>query len=224
MKTEEIAIRSIQHYMYCSHRWGLIEIDKAWAENIFVTKANLLHERIHDPEKNYASRGKKVFMSVPVYNDLEYYNLYGMTDCLELTPDKNGVSVSGAEGKYRLCIVEYKPTKPKTEEYREDDLIQVFAQKLCVDFVFGGDCTGVIYYADVKKRVMLPLKENFQTYDVKLRKLLEEMRNYLKEGVIPAVKKGQKCSGCSLKDLCMPSVKPVKNIQSEIENIKRASI
>ena len=37
MKTQEIAIRSIQHYMYCPHRWGLMEIDRAWAENAFVT-------------------------------------------------------------------------------------------------------------------------------------------------------------------------------------------
>ena len=32
----------------------------------------------------------------------------------------------------------------------EDDLMQVFAQKICVDYVFGCDCDGVIYYADVK--------------------------------------------------------------------------
>ena len=41
MISEEIAIRSIQHYMYCPHRWGLLEIDKAWAENFFVTKGAL---------------------------------------------------------------------------------------------------------------------------------------------------------------------------------------
>ena len=36
---------------------------------------------------------------------------------------------------------------------RDDDLMQVFAQKVCVDYVFGGDCDGLIYYADVKKRI-----------------------------------------------------------------------
>ena len=59
MKSEEITIRSIQHYMYCPHRWGLLEIDKAWAENVFVTKANLMHERVHDPDRHYtAGEGK----------------------------------------------------------------------------------------------------------------------------------------------------------------------
>ena len=94
MSTAEITIRSIQHFMYCPHRWGLLEIDKAWAENIFVTKANLMHERVHDPERNYTSRGKKVFTSVPVYNDQEKYNLYGVTDCLELTESSSGTAIS----------------------------------------------------------------------------------------------------------------------------------
>ena len=58
MSTIEITIRSIQHYLYCSHRWGLLEIDKAWAENAFVTKANLMHDRVHDPDRSYVSKGK----------------------------------------------------------------------------------------------------------------------------------------------------------------------
>ena len=125
---------------------------------------------------------------------------------------------------YKLTIVEYKPTKPKDVEVREDDRMQVFAQKLCVDFVFGGSCEGVIYYADVKKRFDLHLQENFAVYDAKLKTILEEMRGYLNAGKIPAIRKGQKCSGCSMKDLCMPNIKQVKSIQSEIEKIGRTAL
>ena len=219
-----VPIRALQHYLYCPHRWGLLEIDKAWAENIFVTKANLMHDRVHDPDKSYTMRGKKVFTSVPVYNDSDQYNLYGITDCLELTKDKFGVKINGSEEKYHICIVEYKPTKPKNVEYREDDLMQVFAQKICVDYVFGCDCDGVIYYADVKKRIALPLKENFEEYDIKLKNILAEMRRNLATGHIPGIRKEQKCSGCSMKDLCMPSIKPVKDLQAEIEKIGKAEL
>lgn len=221
MSTVEIAIRSIQHYMYCPHRWGLLEIDRAWAENAFVTKANLIHDRVHDPDKNYITKGKKVYTSVPVYNDLEQYNLYGVADCLEMTKDKQGVSVDGSEEKYSICIVEYKPTKPKDKEYFEEDLMQVFAQKLCVDFVFGCDCSAALYYADVKKRVMLPLTENFETYNQQLVALLCEMRINFEKGIIPPIRKGQKCSGCSMKDLCMPSAKQSKNLLSQIRKIQK---
>lgn len=220
MKTVEIAIRSIQHYMYCPHRWGLLEIDRAWAENVFVTKANLIHERVHDPERNYVSKGRKVFTSVPVYNDLEQYNLYGVTDCLEMTKDNQGIAIGGSDEKYSVCIVEYKPTKPKDKEYYEEDLMQVFAQKICVDYVFGCDCDAVLYYADVKKRIMLPLKENFEQYNQQLLQLLSEMRSNFDKGIIPSIRKGQKCSGCSMKDLCMPAMKQSKDFLSQIKKIK----
>lgn len=221
MNTVEITLRSIQHYLYCPHRWGLLEIDKAWAENVFVTKANLLHERVHDPEANYTSRGKKVFTSVPVYNDQDEYNLYGVVDSLELKEDTHGVPVKGMEGRYKICIVEYKPTKPKEKEYRPEDMMQVFAQKICVDYVFGGDCDAVLYYADVRRRTVLPVREFFDEYDQKLKRILAEMRGYLAAGQIPVIRKGQKCTGCSMKDLCMPSARRRKNLQEEIEEIRK---
>lgn len=221
MSKVEITIRSIQHYMYCPHRWGLLEIENAWVENSFVTKANLMHNRVHDPDRNYISRGKKVYTSVPVYNDLDEYNLYGVIDCLEMIKDKNGVTIDGSEEKYKICIVEYKPTKPKHAEYHVEDLMQVFAQKICVDYVFGSDCDGVLYYADVKKRIELPLKDNFEMYDRQLKKILKEMRLHFVKGQIPQIKKGQKCSGCSMKDLCMPSIKKSKSFLSEIRKIQK---
>ena len=39
--TDQIALRDLQHFLYCPHRWGLMHIDCAWAENYYVVKANL---------------------------------------------------------------------------------------------------------------------------------------------------------------------------------------
>lgn len=220
MSTIEIAIRSIQHYMYCPHRWGLLEIDRAWAENFFVTRANLLHERVHNPDNHYCTKGKKIFISVPVFHDLEPYNLYGITDCIELTESESGISINGSEERYKLCIVEYKPTKPKGSDFREEDAMQVFAQKICVDYVFKCDCEAIIYYGDVKRRVPLPLNENYHTYDRHLKQLLSEMRENLKAGRVPPILKKQNCNGCSMKDLCMPSFKKTKSLKTEIEQLR----
>ncbi len=218
MNSIDITIRAVQHYLYCPHRWGLIEINKCWAENIFVTRANLLHERVHDPDRRYTLRGKKVFTSVPVYNDLKQYSLYGVVDCIEGRKSEFGVVVPGYSDKYELCIVEYKPTKPKNSDYNYDDLMQVFAQKLCVDYVFQCDCEAVLYYADAKKRVTLPFKENFAEYDCKLQKIILEMKNYMEKGIIPAIPLKQKCGGCSMKDLCMPPSSKIrkKSVQAQI--------
>lgn len=219
MSTIEIAIRSIQHYLYCPHRWGLLEIDRAWAENVFVTKANIMHERVHSPNSNYKSKGKRIFTSVAVYHDLAPYYLYGITDCIEMVESKDGVSVNGSKEKYKICIVEYKTTKPKNSDFRDDDLMQVFAQKVCVDYVFGCNSEAVIYYADVKKRIKLPFEEKYEIYDERLKEILEEMRKNLKMGVIPPISKKQNCNGCSMKDLCMPSTKKVQFLKNEINKI-----
>lgn len=216
MKMIEIPIRSIQHYLYCPHRWGLLEIDRAWSENIFVTKANIMHERVHNPNNHYLAKGKKIFTSIPVFNDRDEYYIYGITDCIEIRKSPIGISIQELKDRYDLCIVEYKPTKPKKKEYNYEDLMQVFAQKLCVDYVFGCDCKAVIYYADVKKRIELPLSENFEEYDFLLKNTLCEMRNHIMTGMIPKKRKNQYCGGCSLKDICMPSIKKTKSIRNTI--------
>ena len=49
------------------------------------------------------------------------------------------------------------------------------------------------------------------------------MREYLAWGKIPAIKKGQKCSGCSMKDLCMPTTrkqKPFRKMLNEIRTME----
>lgn len=198
-----ISIRFIQHYLYCPHRWGLLEVDKAWAENVFITKGNLLHKRVHE-SNNYTSRGRNTFSSVQVFNDNEEYNIFGVVDCLEAVPTKTGINLFNDGKKYNLTIVEYKPTKPKQKEYNEEDLMQVFAQKICVDYVFKTDCECILYYADVKKRITLPVKDDFKVLNHKLKSVLEVIRQNLKCGIIPMKEKNQKCSGCSLINICLP--------------------
>ena len=202
MEASDISIRELQHYLYCPHRWGLISIDCSWAENYFVTKADLLHRRVHDPDRSYVSKGKKVLTGVTVYNDA--LELYGVTDCIELTKDPAGATVPGISGKYLLTIVEYKPSSPKKKPYNEDDLMQVFAQKICVDSIFDCSCSGIIYYADVKKRILLPLKENFDSYYKKLNDVIQAIQYDRKYGIIPPIRINQRCSGCSFKEICMP--------------------
>ena len=74
------------------------------------------------------------------------------------------------------------------------------------------------------QRILILLQKHFQQYDDFLRKTLEEMRDCLKRGEIPPIRKNQKCSGCSMKDLCMPSMKKINDVRNEIEKIERASI
>lgn len=202
---ESISIRNLQHYLYCPHRWGLMEIDRAWAENYFVVRANTVHERVHSGD-NFSSRGKKCYTDVDVWND--ELGIIGKLDCLEKNADS-------------FCIIEYKPSKPKYDTIRYEDAMQLYAQKICVDKIFDTDCFAEIYYADVRKRFKVTFDNSMHA---KMLSILAEMRTYIAEGKIPDIREGQNCSGCSMKDLCMPQVKDkykhdsvAKRLQKEFE-------
>lgn len=200
-----INIRSIQHYMYCPRRFGLLEVNTDWAENAFVIKANILHENVHDGKHKYQGGSKIELSCVAVYHD--DLDLYGITDCIEFVKSADGVWIERLGGKYTVNIIEYKPKQPKEDTIRETDAIQVYAQKLCADYIWNCESCGYIYYSDTRKRICLPFDEEKEKYDELLKKLISEMNEITERGIIPDKKRGQKCSGCSMQDLCMPQKK-----------------
>lgn len=213
---EDINIRSFQHYLYCAHRWGLIEIEKSWEENYYVTKANLLHARVHEAQQ-YTLRGKRVFTSVPVYHD--DLGLYGVLDNLEAVENKDGIYLGNQTKKYTLSIVEHKPTKPNQGDYHYADLMQIYAQKLCVDYVFKTNVRTFIYYADVRSRVELPIEQMKEELYEDFLRIQSEMKEYSRLGIIPEKVDRQQCSGCSFRNLCMPKKPKNFSLRKEIEKI-----
>lgn len=208
--SDAIQIRSIQHYMHCPRQFALLALNQDWEENALVVRANLLHEHVHDGTHAFSSPQKVVRSDVAIFLDAEPYNIYGYTDCVEFCRSASGVPIPGLTGTYQVKLVEYKPTAPKSGEqpFHEADAIQVFAQKLCADSVWHCSSEGYLYYANTRKRVRLPFDTQYDVYDAKIRQLLSEMRHILETHQIPARRKGQKCSGCSMSEVCMPKVKP----------------
>lgn len=198
---DSINIRDLQHYLYCPHRWGLISIDNIWVENIFVIKANLMHEKVHDKEKILYGKDKKTFHAVAIYND--ELDIFGVTDSLILEKEK-------------YALMEYKPNKPSDLDFNVDDALQVFAQKVCVDKIFHTNAMCYLYYKNQKFKVQLPFDEQYELYYQMLVKSLDEIREYKEKNAIPPIRKGQKCSGCSLKDICMPTKRKKSNLRDTI--------
>lgn len=207
MNEQTVNIRMIQHYLYCPRRFALLELNRDWAENAYVVQADLMHSHVHEGEHRSGGRtGEKIVRSaVSLYCDDAAHDLYGVADCVEfLRDDENGVEIPNLRGKYRVQLVEYKPKPPKIEPYHEADAIQVFAQKICADAVWGCHSDAYLYYTETRKRVRLPFDTEYAAYDAKLRTLLAEMRSILDAQEIPQRARGQKCAGCSIADLCFP--------------------
>jgi len=193
-----IEIRSVQQYLYCPHRWGLIVNECSWSENVFVYKGNLAHKRVDDGKTTFSSKGV-ICRSVNVYND--NWGLLGVLDCLELIKDKSGVFIDKYKDKYISQIIEYKTTAPKSGSYRYEDAMQLLAQRICIDNMLGIDSKTLFYYNDTKKRVDV----SFNSFDYTfLKETLVKMRSYRQSGEIPEIQENQHCGGCSMIDICMP--------------------
>ncbi|MGN1105610.1 MAG: CRISPR-associated protein Cas4 [Huintestinicola sp.] len=196
-----VNIRAIQHFLYCPRRFVLLEINEDWAENASVVMGNIIHERVHSGDRGACRNGYSM-TAVTLYND--ELDIYGVSDCIEFAPDKNGDYIGKDGQNYTVTLVEYKPTRPKDGEISLPDAVQVFAQKLCADRVFNCNCKGAVYYADVRKRTVLPFDSEYDKYYELVTGLISQMRDILERGEIPLRKKGQHCGGCSLENVCMP--------------------
>lgn len=195
-----IDIRSIQQYLYCAHRWGLITTDCSWAENAFVAKGNLVHQRTDSGETTF-SHSKITVRNVKVFHD--DLDIYGVADCMELIRDEKGVYVKKYNGYFSVRIVEYKPTAPKSGQERYEDKMQLLAQKLCIDNALGCDSQTYFYYADANKRSQVVFSEDDKSF---LENTVADMKRLFAAHIIPEKKTSQYCSGCSLSDICFPRI------------------
>ncbi len=195
---DDITIRSIQQYLYCKHRFGLIEFDCSFEKNFYVYRGDLLHLNV-DQKKGMTSRGVIHECEVTVYHD--EWNLYGVVDRLEFRKNSEGVYISKYDDYFDMTIVEYKATAPKDNTYRYEDKMQVLAQKICIDQMFQTNAKAYFYYGNTRKRVLVEFIEEDYIF---LRNTIQEMMEWIEKQEIPPYDQKQKCSGCSIRNICLP--------------------
>ena len=158
----------------------------------------MIHERV-DGGKPTALRGSIVERSVQVYDD--EWGLFGVLDALELKPSDHGVFIPKYRERFALTVIEYKPSVPRSEHALFADRMQLLAQKICADRVFGAECSVCFYYTNTRKRVGVCFEEEDQ---ISLAEILRTIADCRREGRIPPPQKSAFCSGCSMRDICLP--------------------
>jgi CRISPR-associated exonuclease Cas4 len=110
------------------------------------------------------------------------------------------VEMHGKGKDRRPYPVEYKRGKPKA--HRADE-VQLCAQALCLEEMFGGEVPeGALFYGENRRRTTIRL-------DAELRALTERIaeaaRAMIRSGITPPPEHApRKCTQCSLIDLCQP--------------------
>ena len=195
-----IPIRMLQHYAYCPRRWWLLQAAGAWRDNALTVKSELSHARVHAGGQLERRNGVRQLGGVTVYS--EELQIYGKVDLLELRETPGGCEA---------CLIEYKPTAPKTQLHRAARL-QIYAQYRCLREAYGDDVKAFVYYADTRKRHELRFNAADEAI---LRDTIAAITEFTESGAEPPNTCGESCAGCSLADICMP-VTNMRGVKEEI--------
>jgi CRISPR-associated exonuclease Cas4 len=182
---EAIVISALNQYVFCPRRCALMHIDGIWADNEHTTLGSLLHN--HTDTSGYETDGDvKLLRALPLYS--LRYGLTGKADIVEV---RGGVPLP----------VEYK--KGRRRQFDNDD-IQLCAQAFCLEEMFGVSVPeGAIYHATSKRRRKVlfaaALRQETEQTITAVRRLLVSVR-------VPPAELKPRCSGCSLRPMCLPEL------------------
>lgn len=76
-------ISNIQHYVFSPRKWAPIKIDGEWKENILMVTSSILHEKVHQINRDKRSKSITV-RGIRVKSD--EYKIQGQCDAKEYIP------------------------------------------------------------------------------------------------------------------------------------------
>jgi CRISPR-associated exonuclease Cas4 len=191
-----LALSGLQHLMFCERQWGLIHIEQQWEENLLTAEGRVIHERTH--EAGVESRpGIRTARGLRLRSLC--LGLVGQADVVEFHRVDSGIQLPGVEGLWRPFPVEYKRGKPKRDGCDE---VQLCAQALCLEEMFGGEIlNGALYYVETRRRTDVSFGNELRA---RTQTLAARMHDLYSSGKTPSAVYNAKCDKCSFISRCMP--------------------
>lgn len=196
-----LPLSALQHFVFCARRAALVHLEGMWEDNVATIEGQIVHVQSHGGLAE--SRGDTRIVRGLLLRSLSL-GVSGKGDVVEFhrvhRDEPNGIEIDGVEGRWRPYPVEYKRGRRRDElSYR----VQVCAQALCLEEMLGVTVPeGSLFYAKTARRQPV-------VFDEALRKATaaaaEQLHELFEQGKTPvAVYVKNKCSECSLLDVCLP--------------------
>lgn len=193
-----LRISNIQHYVFCPRQWALIEIDGEWEENVLTVAGSILHEKVHQNNRDIRSKAITV-RGMRIKSD--EYRIQGQCDAVEYIPDKKGIYIPAYKGNFTVYPVEYKKGKSKTDN---SDRLQLAAQAVCLEEMLCCEIPkAYLFYFEPRRREEVIISEDLRR---ELKQMIKQMLHYRERKHIPKVKIKPRCKSCSLKEKCLPQL------------------
>ena len=191
-----IMLSALQHYLFCPRQCALIHLKQIWAENALTMQGNILHERVHEEQRE--RRGDTI-ISRGLRLSSARLGLSGQADAVEFHQSENGCLLPKTRGKWTPFPVEYKRGKAKKDNC---DAVQLCAQALCLEEMLHCEISaGALFYGKNRRRQAVEftpaLREETEACVTAVHELFHK-------GLTPPPVADKRCQSCSLKDICLP--------------------
>ena len=195
----EATLSALQHYAYCRRQWGLIFVERQWAENARTAEGQVFHQTAHHGPESETRGDLLILRGLRVASPA--LRLGGICDVVEFHRSPSGVPLMGREGLWLPYPVEYKKGSDQT---RESDEVQLCGQALCLeDMLCCQIPEGSLFYGETRRRTRVAFDEPLRQRTFSL---LQEMLGHMARGHTPAAKPHKGCNACSLRDVCLPKL------------------
>lgn len=207
-----LMISGIQHFKFCRRQWALIHVEQQWAENEHTVVGELMHKKAHDPYLIEKRKDVLIVRALPVSS--RSIGISGECDIVEFHKCDEGIKLIGHRGLYSVYPVEYKKGKPKESD---EDKLQLAAQAMCLEEMFLTQIPeGALYYGETRRREVVEFTEEIRN---QVKSIFEEMHGYYERKYTPKVKTTKACSGCSLKDICLPKLMKTGSVKAYVSKM-----
>lgn len=210
-EANEATLSALQHFAFCRRQWGLIFLERQWAENARTAEGQVFHETAHHGPESEARGELLILRGLRVASPS--LRLGGICDVVEFHRSPSGVSLAGREGLWLPYPVEYKRGSDQT---RESDEVQLCGQALCLEEMLCCQIPeGSLFYGETRRRTRV-------AFDGTLRQrtldLLHELLGYMDRGYTPGAKFHKGCNACSLRDICLPKLSRAPSVADYIHD------
>jgi CRISPR-associated exonuclease Cas4 len=179
-----VPISALEHFSYCRRQCALIHVEGCFIDNLWTARGTSAHQRV---DAAVPWRGGRVVRAMSLYSDR--LGLTGRADIVVLADDAPPYPVEHKSGALRSW---------------EHELIQLCAQALCLEEMFGQEVpSGAVYYTASRRRRDVIIDQALRE---KTLQVIEGTRNLIDSGEVPLERVEPRCRRCSLRPACLPEV------------------
>lgn len=205
-----LQLSGLQHFIFCRRQWALIHLEQQWAENLLTVQGDILHEKAHNGDSREARGDLLITRGMKIHSPT--LGVSGACDVVEFHRTSDGIPLPEREGLWQAYPVEYKRGKPKENDA---DRLQLCAQGMCLEEMLCCDVPeGALFYGETRRREMVEFTPALRQ---KVQEALEEMHMLYRRQYTPKVKSTKNCSGCSLRELCLPKLSRKQSVQTYLK-------